>query len=113
MRLRSDDTVLVIKGRDRGKQGRIQQVYPAKGRVLVDGVNIVSRHTRAATGVRQGGIIQKELPIQAANVCQMADLYPSLHEDNQRLPLLFRCHHEYRPAAPVQKVFQNQYLLCT
>ena len=68
MRLRSDDTVLVIKGRDRGKQGRIQQVFPRKGRVLVDGVNIVSRHTRAASGVRQGGIIQKELPIQAANV---------------------------------------------
>jgi large subunit ribosomal protein L24 len=68
MRLRSEDTVLVIKGRDRGKQGRIQQVFPKKGRVLVDGVNIVSRHTRAASGVRQGGIIQKELPIQAANV---------------------------------------------
>ena len=68
MRLRSDDTVLVIKGRDRGKQGRIQQVFPRKGRVLVDGVNIVSRHTRAGSGVRQGGIIQKELPIQAANV---------------------------------------------
>ena len=68
MRLRSDDTVLIIKGRDRGKQGRIQQVFPKKGRVLVDGVNIVSRHTRAAAGVRQGGIIQKELPIQAANV---------------------------------------------
>ena len=68
MRLRSEDTVLVIKGRDRGKQGRIQQVFPRNGKVLVDGVNIVSRHTRAASGVRQGGIIQKELPIQAANV---------------------------------------------
>ena len=68
MRLRSDDMVLVIKGRDRGKQGRIQQVLPKKGKVLVEGVNVVMRHTKATGGVRQGGIIQKELPIQAANV---------------------------------------------
>ena len=68
MRLRSEDTVLVIKGRDRGKQGRIQQVFPKKGRVLVEGVNVVSRHTRATGRIRQGGIVQKELPIQAANV---------------------------------------------
>lgn len=68
MRLRSEDTVLVIKGRDRGKQGRIQQVFPQKGKVLVEGINIVKKHTRATGGVRQAGIIQKELPMQAANV---------------------------------------------
>ena len=68
MRLRSEDTVLVIKGRDRGKQGRIQQVFPQKGRVLVEGVNIVKKHTRATGGVRQAGIIQKELPMPVANV---------------------------------------------
>ena len=68
MRLRSEDTVLVIKGRDRGKQGRIQQVFPQKGRVLVEGVNIVKKHTRATGGVRQTGIIQKELPMPVANV---------------------------------------------
>ena len=68
MQLRSNDTVLVIKGRDRGKQGRIQQVFPKDNRVLVEGVNIVLRHTKATGQVRQAGIIQKELPIQAANV---------------------------------------------
>ncbi len=66
--MRSEDTVLVIKGRDRGKQGRIQQVFPHKGKVLVEGVNIVKKHTRASGGVRQAGIIQKELPMPAANV---------------------------------------------
>ncbi len=68
MRFRSDDNVLIIKGRDRGKQGRIQQVYKSNNKVLVEGVNIVKKHQKPAQGVRQGGIIQKELPIPSANV---------------------------------------------
>ena len=68
MRLHSNDNVLVIKGRDRGKQGRIQQVFPKEGKVLVEGVNVVLRHTKPTARVAQGGIIQKELPVEAANV---------------------------------------------
>jgi large subunit ribosomal protein L24 len=68
MRLRANDTVLVIKGRDRGKQGQIQRVLPKENKVLVEGVNIVLRHTKAAPNVRQAGIVQKELPLNAANV---------------------------------------------
>ena len=68
MRLRANDNVLVIKGRDRGKQGRIQQTFPKKNKVLVEGVNVVLRHTKSTGQVRQAGIIQKELPVQAANV---------------------------------------------
>lgn len=68
MRFRSDDNVLVIKGRDRGKQGRIQKIHRSNNKVLVDGVNIVKKHQKPAQGVRQGGIIQKELPIPVANV---------------------------------------------
>jgi large subunit ribosomal protein L24 len=68
MRLHSDDTVLVMKGRDRGKQGRIQQVFPEKDRVLVEGVNLVKRHQKPSGTVRQAGIIQKELPIPVSNV---------------------------------------------
>jgi large subunit ribosomal protein L24 len=68
MRLRANDNVLVIKGRDRGKQGRIQQVMPKDNKVLVDGVNVVMRHLRPTGRVRQGGIIQKELPMRASNV---------------------------------------------
>ena len=68
MRLHSDDTVLVVKGRDRGKQGRIQQVFPHKEKVLVEGVNVVMRHQKATGGVRQAGIIQKELPVPISNV---------------------------------------------
>ena len=68
MKLRANDNVLVIKGRDRGKQGRIQQTFPKKNKVLVDGVNVVLRHTKPTGQVRQAGIIQKELPVHAANV---------------------------------------------
>ena len=67
MRFRSDDNVLIIKGRDRGKQGRIQQVYKSSNKVLVEGINIVKKHQKASQGVRQAGIIQKELPIPSAN----------------------------------------------
>ena len=68
MRLRPDDTVIVRKGRDRGKTGRVQQVFPKSGTVLVEGVNVVLRHTRPTQGVRQGGIIQKEMPVKINNV---------------------------------------------
>ena len=68
MRFRSDDNVLVIKGRDRGKQGRIQKIQRSNNKVLVEGVNIVKKHQKPSQGVRQGGIIQKELPIPVGNV---------------------------------------------
>ena len=68
MKLRSDDNVMVIKGRDRGKQGRITQAFPRENKVLVEGVNVVKRHTKPTSTVRQAGIIQKELPIPVSNV---------------------------------------------
>jgi large subunit ribosomal protein L24 len=68
MRLRSNDNVLITKGKDRGKQGRIQRTVPGSDMVLVDGVNVVMRHTKPTTQVRQGGIIQKEMPIHASKV---------------------------------------------
>lgn len=68
MKLRNEDNVLVIKGRDRGQQGRVTQIFPKQGKVLVEGVNVVVRHTKPAGTVRQAGIIQKEMPLPAANV---------------------------------------------
>ncbi len=68
MRLRANDTVLVIKGRDRGKQGKVQRAFPRENKVLVEGINVVARHTRPTRGLRQAGIIQKEMPVHAANV---------------------------------------------
>lgn len=68
MRLHSDDNVMVLRGRDKGKQGRITQVFRKENKVLVEGVNVVTRHTKATGGVRQGGIIKKEMPIRVSNV---------------------------------------------
>ena len=68
MRLRSNDNVLITKGRDRGKTGRIQRIFPDSNLVLVDGMNMVVRHTKPTQNLRQGGIIQKEMPIHASNV---------------------------------------------
>ena len=68
MRLRNNDNVLVVKGRDRGKQGRVQQVIIKDNKVVVEGVNVAMRHSKPTANVRQGGIIQKEMPIQVSNV---------------------------------------------
>jgi len=68
MRIRAGDTVLVIAGRDKGKTGRVERQDPQKDRVVVEGVNIVTRHMRGRPGVRQSGRIQMEAPLHASNV---------------------------------------------
>lgn len=68
MKLRVDDMVLITRGRDRGKTGQIQAVFAKQRKVLVEGINVVHRHTKATPGIRQAGIVQKELPVPIANV---------------------------------------------
>lgn len=68
LHVKKGDQVLVITGKDKGKKGLILAAYPSEGRVLVEGVNIVKRHTRPNASNPQGGIIEKEAPINASNV---------------------------------------------
>ncbi len=68
MKIHKNDTVMVIAGNSRGKTGKVLKVYPAKGRVIVEGVNIIKRHTRPNQRNPQGGIVQRESPINASNV---------------------------------------------
>jgi large subunit ribosomal protein L24 len=74
MRVRKDDDVVVIGGKDRGKRGRVIRTDPKKGFVFVEGLNIVKRHQRprsvkdAQKGGEVGGIIEKEGPIHVSNV---------------------------------------------
>ena len=68
MRIRKNDTVRVMAGNDKGKEGKILKVFPEKNRVIVEKVNMIKRHTRASNDVPQGGIIEKEAPINASNV---------------------------------------------
>jgi len=68
-RIRRDDEVVIIGGKDRGKTGKVLRVDPAKQRVYVDGLNIIKRHQRARPGtMQQGGVIEREGPIHISNV---------------------------------------------
>jgi large subunit ribosomal protein L24 len=67
--IRRNDTVLVTAGKDRGKRGRVLKIHPSTNRVLVEGVNIVSRHTRPNPGKNiKGGIMKREAPLHASNL---------------------------------------------
>jgi large subunit ribosomal protein L24 len=68
MHIAKNDIVEVIAGNDRGKKGKVLKVLPTTKRVIVEGVNFIHRHTRARTQGDQGGIIEKEGPIDASNV---------------------------------------------
>jgi large subunit ribosomal protein L24 len=68
LHVKKDDTVIVITGKDKGKKGRVLAAYPRENRVLVEGVNIVKRHTRPNPKNPQGGIIEREAPIHVSNV---------------------------------------------
>ena len=66
-RLQRGDLVRVTRGNDKGKQGRVKRVIAESGKVVVEGVNLVKRHTKA-TAQRAGGILEIEAPLQAYNV---------------------------------------------
>ena len=68
MKLKKEDNVIVISGNFKGKTGKILKVFPKKNRVIVEGVNLRKRHTKASQKNPQGGIIEKEAPINASNV---------------------------------------------
>ena len=68
MSIRKDDMVVVLSGKDKGKQGKILEVMPKEGKVVVEKINVVSRHTKPRKQGDQGGILQKEAPIYACKV---------------------------------------------
>ena len=68
MKIRKNDTVLVIAGKDKGKKGKVRFAHPKDERVLVEGINFIKRHTRARRQLRQAGIIEREAPIHVSNV---------------------------------------------
>ena len=68
-RVRKNDVVVVVSGKDRGKRGRVLRVYPGTGRIMVEGVNIVKRHTRPNPQKNiKGGIVSREQPFALSNV---------------------------------------------
>jgi len=73
MHIRKKDTVLVIRGKYKGVRGRVLEVYPRKQRLLVEGVNMMKRHTRPNQRNQAGGIVEREAPIHISNVMPWCD----------------------------------------
>ena len=68
MHVKTGDEVLIIAGKDKGRRGKIKRSVPTEGRVVVEGLNIVKRHTKARGPGKPGGIIEKEAPLNSSNV---------------------------------------------
>jgi large subunit ribosomal protein L24 len=68
MNIKKGDTVLIITGKDKGKEGVVSRAMPQVSKVIVEGLNIVKKHVRPQGQTRQGGVIEKAMPIQVSNV---------------------------------------------
>ena len=72
LRIKKGDRVEVLTGKDRGKKGVVLRVLPKEGKVVVEGVNVARRHTRATRQNQQAGIIDKVMPLPVANVAVLS-----------------------------------------
>ena len=86
MSIKTGDTVVVLSGKDKGKQGKVLSVMPKDRKVIVEKVNIVSRHTKPRREGEEGGIIKREAPIYACKVMRVCP----------------KCNKPTRPASKVQ-----------
>ena len=73
MKIRKNDTVLVVAGRDKGKKGKVRVAIPKKERLLVDGINMIKKHARPTGQARQAGIIEREAPIHVSSVMLLCE----------------------------------------
>ncbi|GMV94930.1 MAG: 50S ribosomal protein L24 [Bryobacteraceae bacterium] len=73
MHIRKGDTVVVITGKYKGRRGRVLRVLPKEDRLLVEGVNMMKRHTKPSNRNQQGGIVEREAPIHVSNVMAWCD----------------------------------------
>ncbi len=68
LHIKKDDLVMVIAGKEKGKTGKVLRMFPAKGRVVVESLNIIKRHSRATRNNPEAGIVEKEAAIDASNL---------------------------------------------
>ena len=73
MKIRKNDTVLVIAGKDKGKKGKVRFAYPKKERILIEGINFIKKHSKARGQAKQAGIIDLEAPVNVSNVMLFCD----------------------------------------
>jgi len=77
MKIRKNDIVVVLTGKDKGKQGKVVRALPDVGKVIVEGVNVAKRHQKPTRAMQQGGIIDKAMPIDVSNVALVVDNKPT------------------------------------
>jgi large subunit ribosomal protein L24 len=99
VKIRKDDTVLVISGKDKGKKGKVRYASPDKGQVLVEGINMIKKHTKARAVARQAGIIDREAPLHSSKVMLICGkcnrpTRVSFHflEDRRKVRVCSSCH---------------------
>ena len=68
MKLKKGDQIIVIQGKDKGRKGKIEKVFPQKGKVLIPGINLYKKHARKQSEKKQGGIIEIVKPLSISNV---------------------------------------------
>jgi len=68
MKIKKGDNVLVISGKDKGKEGTVSRVMPRSNQLLVDGINVVKKHQKPSGKNQQGGVIDRDMPLDASNV---------------------------------------------
>jgi large subunit ribosomal protein L24 len=73
MKVKKGDRVKVLSGKDRGKEGEVMFAFPDAGTVIVEGVNVAKRHQKPTRATMQGGIINKDMPIDVSNVAVICD----------------------------------------
>jgi len=73
MRIRKEDTVICITGRNKGKKGKVRHVFTKSDRIVVEGVNMIKRHSRTRGKARQSGIIELEAPLHVSDVKLVCD----------------------------------------
>jgi len=73
MKIRKEDTVICIAGKNKGKKGKVRQVLPKSEKIVVEGVNMIKRHSRTRGKARQSGIIEHEAPLHVSDVMLVCD----------------------------------------
>jgi large subunit ribosomal protein L24 len=98
MKIKKEDTVLVIAGKDKGKKGKVRQIMPKGNVLIIEGVNIIKRHMKPRGQARQAGIIEREAPLQISNVMLLCPkcnkpvrIQSKILEDGKRVRVCGKC----------------------
>ena len=98
MKIKKEDTVLVIVGKDKGKKGKVRQIMPKDNVLIIEGVNVVKRHMKPRGQARQAGIIEREAPLQISNVMLLCPkcnkpvrIQSKILEDGKRVRVCGKC----------------------